>query len=226
MTMKKLALFLLLALSADTFATAAGAHTLTTRGTAAAGGIQRRAGAHGAKRKARTRRRRAGARIIKGTIIGRFVLPDNSPTVTEIDAEGLKKLLQRDEAATAQPLLINFWATWCVPCRKEFPDLVRIGADYRARGLRFALISADDVSEIKTTVPRFLREMRATAISAYLLNATDTEAAIAQVDPMWGGELPATFLFDRQGKIAYRHFGIIKDAELREAIEKVVTGDR
>jgi thiol-disulfide isomerase/thioredoxin len=226
MMMKKLALFLLLALSADACAPAAGAHTLATRGTAAtaADGVYQHARA--AKRKARTRRRRGGARIYKGTIIGRFVVPANSPTVTEIDAEGLKKLLQRGEAEAARPLLVNFWATWCVPCRKEFPDLVRIGADYRERGLEFALISADDVSDIKTTVPKFLREMRATSLSAYLLNAADTEAAIAQVDPMWGGELPATFLFDRQGKVAYRHFGIIKDAELREAIEKVVTGDR
>jgi thiol-disulfide isomerase/thioredoxin len=226
MMMKKLALFLLLALSADAFVPAAGAHTPPTRDTsAAANGVYQHA--RGAKRKARAPRRpRDRARIYKGTIIGRLSIPDGSPTVTEIDAEGLKKLLQSGEAATAQPLLVNFWATWCVPCRKEFPDLVRIGADYRERGLRFALISADDVSDIKTTVPKFLREMRATSISAYLLNATDTEAAIAQVDPAWGGELPATFLFDRQGKVAYRHFGIIKDAELREAIDKAMASDR
>ncbi|HEX8423151.1 MAG TPA: TlpA disulfide reductase family protein, partial [Pyrinomonadaceae bacterium] len=101
--------------------------------------------------------------------------------------------------------------------------LVKIDADYRGRGLEFVLVSADDVSEIKSAVPKFLRDMRAASMPAYLLNATDTEAAIAQVDPAWGGELPATFLFDRQGKLAYKHFGIIKDAELREAIDKVTS---
>jgi len=143
--------------------------------------------------------------------------------VTEIDAAGLKNLLQRGDAGTARPLLVNFWATWCVPCRKEFPDLVKIDADYRGRGLEFVLVSADDVSDIKTVVPRFLREMRATAMPAYLLNAEDTVAAIAQVDAAWGGELPATFLFDRQGKLAYKHFGIIDDAKLRASIDKVVS---
>jgi hypothetical protein len=89
--------------------------------------------------------------------------------------------------------------------------------------LEFALVSADDVSDIKTAVPEFLREMRVAAMPAYLLNATDTEAAIAQVDATWGGELPATFLFDRQGKLAYRHFGIINASELRGEIDKVLS---
>lgn len=165
------------------------------------------------------------APLAKGEVAALSVLstPKPAPAIAFNAPDGRPIYLA---ALNGKVRLVNFWATWCVPCRKEFPDLVRIGADYRERGLQFALISADDVSEIKTTVPRFLREMRAASISAYLLNATDTEAAIAQVDQMWGGELPATFLFDRQGKVAYRHFGIIKDAELREAIEKVVTGDR
>jgi thiol-disulfide isomerase/thioredoxin len=145
--------------------------------------------------------------------------------VKEIDADGLKNLLQRGDAQTARPLLINFWATWCDPCRKEFPDLVKIEGHYRGRPIEFALVSADDVSDIKTAVPKFLREMRATGIPAYLLNATETEAAIRQVDETWGGELPATFLFDRQGKLAYKHFGIINDAELRAEIEKVMSNE-
>ena len=147
--------------------------------------------------------------------------------VTEIDADGLKNLLQRGDATTAaaRPLLLNFWATWCEPCRKEFPDLVKIGAEYSGRGIEFALVSADDVSEIKNSVPKFLREMRATAMPAYLLNATETETAIQQVDPEWGGELPATFLFDRQGKLAYRHFGIIDPGKLREEINKVMSNE-
>jgi thiol-disulfide isomerase/thioredoxin len=147
------------------------------------------------------------------------------PVVTEIDGDGLKNLLARGEGAAARPLLINFWATWCVPCRKEFPDLVKIDRDYRGRGLQFVVISADDVSELKTDVPKFLGQMRA-RMPAYLLNATDTEAAMAQIDPTWGGELPATFLFDRQGKLVFKHTGIINAAELRQEIEKALTGDK
>jgi len=146
--------------------------------------------------------------------------------VTEVDAEGLKKLLRRSggDAGDARPLLVNFWATWCEPCRKEFPDLVKIDAEFRPRGLEFVVVSVDDVSEIKAGVPAFLRLMRA-SMPAYLLNAADTDAAVTAVDPAWGGELPATFLFDRDGKVAFRHTGLVKPAELREALEKLL-GDK
>jgi thiol-disulfide isomerase/thioredoxin len=139
--------------------------------------------------------------------------------VQEINAEGLKKILQRD-ASTPRPLLINFWATWCGPCREEFPDLVRLGDDYKARKLDFVIVSLDDPSEIKTTVPRFLRRMRA-GMPAYLLNENEPNTAIEAVDPEWAGSMPATFLLDASGQVVYKHIGPINPEELRSEIEKV-----
>ena len=147
------------------------------------------------------------------------------PAVTEVDTEGLRKLLQRDaDPSKARPLLVNFWATWCDPCREEFPDLVKIDTEFRARGLDFIIVSADDVSEIKTGVPAFLKKMRAT-MPSYILNTPDVEAAMSLVDPRWGGELPATFLLDRKGEVVFKHFGRVKLAELRPAIEKALAGN-
>src|SRR5947209_16481048 len=82
-------------------------------------------------------------------------------TIRQINLDGLKKLLQRDPKDT-RPLLINFWATWCDPCREEFPDLVKIDADYPAARLNFVAVSLDEVADIKTAVPKFLTEMNAT----------------------------------------------------------------
>ncbi|HVF50992.1 MAG TPA: TlpA disulfide reductase family protein [Pyrinomonadaceae bacterium] len=143
-------------------------------------------------------------------------------TIREVDEAGLLKLLQRD-GANARPLLVNFWATWCDPCREEFPDLVKIDAEYRARGLDFILVSLDDASEIKLEVPAFIEKMRAGSIPSFLLNAKDPEAAINGIDKNWRGELPATFLFNRQGKLAFNHKGRIKAGELRKAIDKVLS---
>ncbi len=143
------------------------------------------------------------------------------PVVQEINAEGLKKILQRSGSAP-RPLLINFWATWCTPCREEFPDLVRIDNDYRARNLDFIIVSLDDPAEIKTTVPRFLQQMRA-RMPAYLLNEMEPNAAINAVDPEWAGGMPATFLLDTSGKVVYKHLGPIKPEELRREIEKVMS---
>ena len=140
--------------------------------------------------------------------------------VRQIDLEGLKKLLQADPA-DPRPLLVNFWATWCDPCREEFPDLVKIDQDYRAKKLNFVAVSLDDVSEIATEVPKFLKAMKA-EMPVVLLNVQDPEPAIKSVDVAWDGQLPATFLYDKQGNVVFKHFGRIKPDELRAAIDKAV----
>jgi thiol-disulfide isomerase/thioredoxin len=144
--------------------------------------------------------------------------------VREIDAEGLKKLLRRD-SKSARPLLITFWATWCDPCREEFPDLVQIDKDYKARGLEFITISLDDPGDIKMGVPQYLQRMRA-SMPAYLLNVVDPEPSIKEVDAEWGGGLPATFLFDAQGQLIFKHMGRIQPAELRLALDKTLNVKR
>ncbi len=138
--------------------------------------------------------------------------------VQEIDTPALQGLIKRD---AARPLLINFWATWCDPCRDEFPDLVKIDGDFRSKGLDFITISLDDLADIKTEVPRFLVQMKAT-MPAYLLNVSDPEPAIKAVDVEWGGALPATFLYNQKGELVFKHFGRVKPEELRAAIEKLV----
>ena len=140
------------------------------------------------------------------------------PVVSAIDTDALKGLITQQRE---HPLLVNFWATFCDPCRDEFPDLVKIDKDYRPQSLEFVTVSLDDMSEIKNEVPKFLDAMKAT-MPAYLLNVSDPEPAINFVDRRWQGDLPATFLYNEKGEVVYKHIGRIKTAELREAIEKVV----
>ena len=144
--------------------------------------------------------------------------PAPPPQVKEIDEAALKSLLGPG-AARPRPLLVNFWATWCVPCREEFPDLVRIRGQYSEDRLDFVLVSLDDPSDLQKAVPEFLTEQRATHLPSYLLNAADESVAINSVDPEWSGELPATFLYDRAGRLVFRHKGRIKPDELRAALD-------
>lgn len=132
----------------------------------------------------------------------------------------LRQLLTR--TAGQKPFLVNFWATWCDPCREEFPDLVKIDADYKARGLEFITISMDEKEELKTGVPKFLGRMKS-PMPAYLLDLEKQEEAFNIIDPDWPGALPFTLLYDGNGKVVFKHFGKLNIANLRAEIDKVVS---
>jgi len=144
--------------------------------------------------------------------------PKPLPVVSAIDTDALKTLITKERQ---HPLLVNFWATFCDPCRDEFPDLVKIDKDFGPRSLEFFTVSLDDMTDIKTSVPKFLQSMNAT-MPAYLLNVSDPEPAINLVDRGWRGDLPATYLYNEKGEIVFKHIGRVNTAELRQAIEKAV----
>lgn len=138
------------------------------------------------------------------------------PKVTQIDEIKLRELLKPN----GKPLLVNFWATWCDPCRDEFPDLVKINSDYKEK-IDFITISLDDLAEINRDVPKFLAEMKA-EMPGYLLKTDKEEAAIAEVSKDWQGGLPFTVLFNEKGEATYFRQGIIKSEVLRLAIDEIL----
>lgn len=139
------------------------------------------------------------------------------PTVTRVDIEGLRKLIKPN----GKPLLINFWATWCDPCREEFPDLVKLDAAYKGK-IDFITVSLDELSDLKTYVPQFLAEVNA-EMPAYLLKTPDDNAAITMVSKDWTGNLPFTILFTPSGDIAYLRKGKIRYASAVIEIDKVLS---
>jgi thiol-disulfide isomerase/thioredoxin len=140
--------------------------------------------------------------------------PVNLPKVTQIDDAKIRELLK----AKDKPLLVNFWATWCVPCREEFPDLVKIDGDYRGK-IDFITISLDFIEDIDTLVPEFLSEMKA-EMPTYLLLSEDESALISSITKDWNGGLPFTILYNPKGELVYFHQGIVKLETLKAEIEK------
>ena len=138
------------------------------------------------------------------------------PKVTQIDEVGLKTAIKTN----GKPLLVNFWATWCDPCREEFPDLVKIDADYKGK-IDFITVSLDDLAEINRDVPKFLSDMKA-QMPAYLLKVEDEGAVISSITKDWQGGLPFTILYNEKGAIAYFRQGKIKTDILRAEIEKLI----
>jgi len=98
----------------------------------------------------------------------------------------------------AKAVLVNMWATWCGPCREEFPGLVRVAEKYNGQGLKTILVSADDTNDM-AAVKKFLAE-EGVDFPAYIKVEKD-QAFIDGLDKQWTGALPATFIFDGNGKL-------------------------
>ena len=135
-----------------------------------------------------------------------------------VDEIAFKKVI----VPNGKPLLINFWATWCDPCREEFPDLVKLDAEFKGK-IDFITISLDDPEDILTTVPKFLASMKA-EMPAYLLKTADESAAISSVSKDWHGGMPFTILFNEKGGTAYFRQGKVVLETLRGELNKLTTG--
>ena len=112
-------------------------------------------------------------------------------------------------------VVLNFWATWCEPCKKEMPDLSSIQNDYAAFGVQVIGAAGDGAGD-SAKVMKFIREFKLNF--PVWVGATTADMERFGV----GSVLPATVIIDRTGKIVRREIGIIKPAELREFLDAIV----
>jgi thiol-disulfide isomerase/thioredoxin len=119
-------------------------------------------------------------------------------------------------AHAGRPLLVNFWATWCDPCRAEMPALM---AATRGGAVDVALVSLDPAKEL-TAVRAFLRSVQARG-ALFVVAPGDPELFINQVDPTWDGTVPYTLLYSRNGEIVQRLEGEQQRADFARALAKL-----
>ncbi len=125
--------------------------------------------------------------------------------------------------AAGRPRLVNFWATWCGPCKEEFPQLVSLFHRFQPKGLEFVTVSADDKGN-RDQVLKFLRENQASGRNL-LFNGKDTAGMLESFDRKWKQILPYTVLFDGRGKVVFRREGQVDPSDLENALEKVLDAD-
>jgi len=98
--------------------------------------------------------------------------------------------------------VINFWATWCKPCREEIPLLEKLAQEHKGDPLRIVLVSLDTEESAIERIPAFLTQ-NAPSLNAVIL--TDEDPAWGKtIDRVWTGSLPTTILYRGQRRYVYR----------------------
>ncbi len=116
-------------------------------------------------------------------------------------------------------VVLNFWASWCVPCRAEAPVLARLWRGYQSRGVQFAGV---DVSDARTQAQAFERRFGIGYPSLYDPSAR-AELAFGRLIPP---AIPDTLVIDRNGDIAARVIGQVTYAGLKQLLGQALEGTR
>lgn len=151
-----------------------------------------------------------------GSAAGQF--PDPQATVERVYAARLADLngsMQPLSQWRGQVMVINFWATWCVPCREEIPGFVRLQERYSSRGLVFVGIAIDEPQK----VAEFAREFHINY--PLLVGGMDTLELLRQTGNR-GGVLPYTLIIDRRGKLVSREPGGLKEVKLEGVLRPLL----
>jgi peroxiredoxin len=98
-----------------------------------------------------------------------------------------------------KPILLNYWATWCGPCKVEIPALNELYTQYKDKGLAVVGISVDDDGP---TLREFTKQ---TPMNYTVLTAREAEDALELAGPVWG--YPTTFFIGRDGSVCGKHMG-------------------
>jgi thiol-disulfide isomerase/thioredoxin len=113
------------------------------------------------------------------------------------NADELKMIF---DSSKGKVMLLNFWATWCKPCVKEFPELVKLYANYKEKGFELVFISLDDLSEVDTKLKPFLVKY-GVDFTTYYNKFTKPEELIDIIDKNWSGAIPSTYIYDKEGAL-------------------------
>jgi thiol-disulfide isomerase/thioredoxin len=124
--------------------------------------------------------------------------PDAPTGGTQLQLATSEKLRAAIEAQKGNVVVVDFWATWCRPCKKEFPSLVELHHRHRADGVVCMSVSVNEEDE-KDAALNFLLDHHAT-FPNFLL---DEEATVWQEEWNMKG-VPAVFVYDRDGKLAQK----------------------
>jgi len=144
--------------------------------------------------------------FISQTCLAELKLGDDFPDLASFNLEG-----KLPEAIKGKVVLVDFWASWCGPCRLSFPVMNELQKKYSDKGFVIIAISVD---ELRAKMDKFLKQTPA----SFTIVRDATQKLVEKVDVR---TMPTSFLIDRQGKVRYMHSGF-NGEETRKAYESEI----
>ena len=139
-------------------------------------------------------------------------------TVRPIDEKGLDSLISH---RNGKHLVLNIWATWCIPCKEEFPDLIKLSDSLKTKQVEVVAISVDYPDEINSKIQPFLKKMKP-PFRVFVWDFPSQDAFFAQFDKSWSGAIPATFIYDNKGIQQRFLLGKQSNSQFKKAIDDVL----
>lgn len=124
-----------------------------------------------------------------------LVFAQNSE-IEKLDDSKLNELVQN---RYNKLLVINYWATWCIPCKEEIPDFNKLYQKY-GKQIDIIGVSIDFTSEVESRIKPFIKENKV-QYKIYVNNFDKDENLINYFDQNWSGALPATYILDEKGEV-------------------------
>lgn len=112
--------------------------------------------------------------------------------------------------------MVNFWATWCMPCVEEMPDILKFSEEMRNRKFKLILVSLDNPDHLESRVKPFIKRFGITD-RVILLDDPDANSWIEKVHPDWMGSIPGTLFYS--GDFRLFHGSMIDYAALKKITE-------
>ena len=141
---------------------------------------------------------------------------DNPQNVPVIGFTELSEILSTTNDTT---YVVNFWATWCIPCVKELPEFEKLNNQYINKKFKIILISLDFKKDLQTRLIPFIKDKKLSH-QVYLFSEPDPNSWIPKIDPDWSGAIPATLIFNKHKRV-FRESSITFD-ELNTIVKPLI----
>ncbi|MES2810875.1 MAG: TlpA disulfide reductase family protein [Bacteroidota bacterium] len=123
----------------------------------------------------------------------------NGVDVKSYDFKNLQDYLNKKDDTT---YVINFWATWCLPCVKELPHFEKLNQNYKDKKVKVLLISLDMPKKIESNLIPFMVKKKLQSEVIHL-DDPDANTWIELVDKKWSGSIPATIIYNKTSRQFY-----------------------